>query len=398
MVHSNTVLRLSQFALRAAHNKIYLTTDSHPSIAFDLDILELLQVFSRPRTLGDAAAHPSLAHDWVRRTHSILALIEAGVLVTEEGFSAPSGGCLDARGFGGASEHIAMLDDGPRTHSYLDAIRAAVGPGDTVIDLGCGTGVLAATAARCGAFVHALERTAIADAAEALFKANDLQRRIELHRRDSSKVQLDHPADVLITELVGNEPLSERILEYILDARHRLLKPRCRMLPRSIDIAVQCLRLPEGARDEYLFSTANTARWSRDYRLDFTELKTLRTVRPLAINLSATVLAGCTPVGDSATIASIDFASFTSPNIDRAVQIPFDQDCRVDAVCMSFLLRLDSERSFGNGYFSQGSAASWSCRAWLPHEPLSLTNGDTLAIRYWHTPIGSYLDFPEATD
>ena len=43
-----------------------------------------------------------------------------------------------------------MIEDRVRMSAYMRAMRAAIKPGDTVVDIGCGTGILSLLAARCG--------------------------------------------------------------------------------------------------------------------------------------------------------------------------------------------------------------------------------------------------------
>ena len=47
-------------------------------------------------------------------------------------------------------------------------------------------------------------------------------------------IELPERADLLVAEVIGNEPLEEEILETMLDARHRLLKPGARMIPHAL--------------------------------------------------------------------------------------------------------------------------------------------------------------------
>src|SRR5262249_26255829 len=50
-------------------------------------------------------------------------------------------------------------------------------------------------------------------------------------------VSLDEPAEVLIHEILGNDPLGEDLLPVLADARRRLLAPGGRMIPGRLQIA-----------------------------------------------------------------------------------------------------------------------------------------------------------------
>jgi predicted RNA methylase len=65
--------------------------------------------------------------------------------------------------------HRTMLRDRIRTETFRRALEAAVKPGDVVLDVGTGTGILGLFAARAGAAkVYAVEQTSIARLAEEL--------------------------------------------------------------------------------------------------------------------------------------------------------------------------------------------------------------------------------------
>src|SRR5262252_952841 len=101
-------------------------------------------------------------------------------------------------------EHRLYLCDRARLRVFERAIAAAVRPGDVVIDLGAGTGVLGLLACRAGAArVYAIENGGMIEVARALAQANGLVDRIVFLRTHSSEVRLPEPADVVVGDLIG---------------------------------------------------------------------------------------------------------------------------------------------------------------------------------------------------
>lgn len=135
--------------------------------------------------------------------------------------------------------HYRMLADRARVRAYGRAIQQVVKPGDHVVEIGTGTGILAVLAARAGARVTAIERYSILDMARAVARHSGVEERIDFVRGDADQVQLDRPGDVLLSEIVGNRILNEGLLEATLDARRRLLVPGARLVPGRIDILAQ---------------------------------------------------------------------------------------------------------------------------------------------------------------
>ncbi len=85
--------------------------------------------------------------------------------------------------------HRRMLADPHRMDAYERAIRRLVRPGDVVLDLGAGTGILAMLAARAGAArVHAVESMPIARLAADLVRENRLGDRVTVHEADATSL------------------------------------------------------------------------------------------------------------------------------------------------------------------------------------------------------------------
>jgi protein arginine N-methyltransferase 1 len=140
-------------------------------------------------------------------------------------------------GFGNPNVHAGMLYDKIRCDAYREAIRRTVKPGDVVVDLGAGTGLLSFFALQAGArHVYAIEMSGIADATAELIEANGYRGRITLIRKNSKRVRLPERCDVLVTETLSSFCFdTENAIEFVADARERFLKPGGRIIPESAD-------------------------------------------------------------------------------------------------------------------------------------------------------------------
>jgi hypothetical protein len=134
--------------------------------------------------------------------------------------------------------HFDIVRDQGRNNAYEAAIRRAVRPGSRVLEIGTGTGLLAMMAARAGAAeVFTCEAdVAIATTAREIIARNGFADRVRVLNRHSTALDvtadLGGPVDVLISEIVSNDLLSEGALPVMEHAAHAaLLKPGGRCIP-----------------------------------------------------------------------------------------------------------------------------------------------------------------------
>jgi predicted RNA methylase len=116
--------------------------------------------------------------------------------------------------------HAGMLADERRMDAYRDAIHEAVRPGDVVVDLGSGTGVLSFFACQAGAArVYAIERGPTARLGRELCRANGFDDRVTFIEDYSTNVQLPERADALVTETLWDFGVGEGMVGAMADAR-----------------------------------------------------------------------------------------------------------------------------------------------------------------------------------
>ena len=137
--------------------------------------------------------------------------------------------------YGEFEVHRTMIRDRVRTDAFRRAINSVVRPGDTVLDVGAGSGILSMFAARAGAArVYAVERTPIAALAEQLATANDVAEIVTVIHGDVTDIELPEPVDVIVSEWLGGFGIDEGMLAPVIAARDRWLKPGGVMIPRTV--------------------------------------------------------------------------------------------------------------------------------------------------------------------
>lgn len=345
----------------------------------------VLSLFSRARTVPEAvatlAAMPSLATDAVMAESTIASLEETGALVEP-------GGAVDRWGWTDPAEHARMLDDVRRTDAFTAALRATVRPDDVVLDIGTGSGILAMTAALAGArHVYAIEASGIAELARRAFADNGLADRITLLEGWSTRVSLPERATLLVSEVIGAEPLEEDILGTTIDARRRLLTPDAQLVPRGLALTVQAVSVPQLMRWASRVDRESVGRWRERYGVDLSVLWESRRREPLPWTVDGMTVSTWPSVGAPTTLVDLDLTTVASAVIDAVAEIVVERPGYVDAIVVAWAARLTDDIVL-EGPPWPDAPSSWDAWVWFLPDRLSVEAGSRLRVSYRHGVAG----------
>jgi len=131
--------------------------------------------------------------------------------------------------------HRTMIRDRVRTEAFRRAIDSVVRPGDIVLDVGAGSGILSVFAARAGAArVYAVEQTSVVVLAQELAAANGVDEIVHVIHDDILDVEAPERVDVVVSEWLGGFGIDEGMLVPVIAARDRWLKPGGVLIPHSV--------------------------------------------------------------------------------------------------------------------------------------------------------------------
>jgi predicted RNA methylase len=135
------------------------------------------------------------------------------------------------------------LADEPRTEAYRAAIEAAVKPGDVVLDLGSGSGIMGLFAARAGArHVYAIEAGKyLAGALQETIESSGYASKMSLVKKNATKLTLSdvEPADVIICEMITTGLIGEMQGPVLTALRSAgIMRPNTRVVPGRLRTSV----------------------------------------------------------------------------------------------------------------------------------------------------------------
>jgi len=266
-------------------------------------------------------------------------------------------------------EHLGYVADRVRLDAFRAAVAKIIRPGDSVADLGCGTGVLGLLCLEAGASrVWAIDSTAMLEIARQSMERAGLTDKVRFVRGHSHRVELPEPVDVLICDHVGFFGFDYGIVQTLQDARGRFLKPGGLILPRSIHLKLAAVQ------SEKAYAKAD--RW-----VNVVVPPEFHWVRRYAINAKHSVELGAGEVlSEQASLGVIDLASDSPDFLSWSAQLRIERDGTLHGVAGWFECELAPDVWMTNSPCA--AQAIDRSQAFLPiDEPVPVAVGDVLNVR-----------------
>ncbi len=283
---------------------------------------------------------------------------------------------FNGRYFADFYEQERMLADQPRMRFYHTAITRHIQPGDRVIDLGTGTGILAAFAARRGASrVYAIDHSEILKHAKTIAAHNGIQN-VEFVAAHSTEFSLSERVDVIVHEQMGDCLFDEAMVANVADLRDRLLKPGGLILPSLFDLYCEPIKVKDDRVVPFL--------WELNvHGYDYACTERDRPQEPSYYHRSSSDLGFVDHfLGHPEPILSVDL--HTLNEADLPLELRFTRTVvnagRLDGYAVYFRARVDQDLSLSSGPLDSGRAPHWGFRV-LRTDRDEFAVGDQIEVR-----------------
>jgi protein arginine N-methyltransferase 1 len=289
---------------------------------------------------------------------------------------------FNGRYFASFHEQERMLADKPRMNFYRAAINRHIQPGDRVVDLGTGTGILAALASRRGAAqVYAIDHSPILEQARSLAEHNGVKR-VEFVATHSKEFKVAEPVDVILHEQMGDCLFDEAMVANVTDLRDRVLRPGGLILPSRFEFFCEPIKIRDGRLVPFL--------WELNVQgYDYSCLERSRPQDPGYYHLCSSDLGLVQHfLGEPQPALTVDLHTVTEAGLPH--ELHFSRTVvnagRLDGYAVYFRARVDGDLSLGSGPLDPHRAPHWGFRI-LRTDRDDFAAGDvievTLRVGHW---------------
>jgi protein arginine N-methyltransferase 1 len=272
--------------------------------------------------------------------------------------------------------HEEMLKDSVRTGSYRSAIinNGHLFKDKTVLDVGCGTGILSMFAAKAGAkHVVGIDMSNIIDQAQKIIEANGFKDTITLVKGKLEEAELPMDKfDIIISEWMGYFLLYESMLDTVLLARDKYLKQGGLIFPDTATLYMAAIEDQDYKEEKINF-------WDNVYGFDYSCIKDIALREPLVDTVEMKAV-----VTDPCPIKHINL--LTAKKEDLTFEAPFSLTATRNDYVHAFLAWFDIsfECTHKKVQFSTGPHAQythWKQTVFYTPTTMTVSEGQKIAGR-----------------
>lgn len=272
------------------------------------------------------------------------------------------------------SIHWEMLSDRPRTEAYRQAIDSNTNNflGSTVLDIGCGTGILSLFACKSGAAkVVAVDQSEIIYSAMDIARENGYEDSIVFKKGKLEDLELNEKFDIIVSEWMGYFLLFEGMLDTVIKARDKYLKPGGLMLPGSCTLYMAALSNEQIYNERINF-------WNDVYGFKMTSMKkdVLSEVLVKDVNSQSVI-------SDVFEIKTFDIGTCTieeAQAVHNSFQLRMTSSGAVHGLVFWFdcYFTVDKKSPISLSTSPHAEATHWKQSILLLKEPIQLNSGELL--------------------
>lgn len=270
--------------------------------------------------------------------------------------------------------HLPMINDFERNDAYREALNRQVKPGQLVLEIGAGSGIVAMMAARAGAdkVVTCEVNPVLAQVAKETVARNGYADKISVIPKLSTQLtvgeggDLPEKADVFVSELINVGMLAPRMLSVLQHARTHLVKPGATIIPHASTVYGMLVETPELARINPL---------RRIDGFDMSAFDVFRSPGYQQIDLAADAH---TPLSAPFAALDFDFTQTMPEEGERAFAVTATSAGTVHGVAFWFDLFMDDAVTYHSASLSRTN--HWKQAVMFFDKPLTTQPGDSVGL------------------
>ena len=285
-------------------------------------------------------------------------------------------------------EHFGYLSDQVKIDRYKTVIERIVRPEHTVLDLGCGSGVLGLMALKAGAQkVYFVEEGVILEAARQTVVNAGFSDRAEFIQTNSYQLSLPERVDVILCDHVGYFGFDYGILDLLADAKQRFLKPDGLIIPTEFELRLAPVESVEHRKLVGQWYDGSVGE-------EFSWLGSAAANTKHGVNLDSEAL-----LADAVPLATLRLGSSIEPFLTWAVEFECARDGILDGIAGWFDCLLFDDVRMSNA--PTAADALKRPQAFLPlAKPIDVSAGEhicvTVMIRHQDHVIGWIIELPDS--